>query len=505
MKLLIAEDDAVTRDLLDQYFREWGYDVICCSNGSEALHALSQEDSPRLAVLDWVMPVMTGVDVCRELRKSNEHSYVYVILLTGKRQHEDLVKGFEAGADDYIIKPFDPYELKLRINGGKRIVELQEGYRREIERRRVAETDLQEIRNQLEQMVLERTAELNYSNSKLMEEISHRRDAEEALRESEELYRDLFEKALDIIYTYDLEANFLSVNSAVERILGYTPKEFVSLSWTDIVDASFLEAAKQRIGNQRTGIEDGKPYELLVKPKAGDQVWLEVTSRIMRKFGKPLGVQSTARNITARKRAQEEVRKSFTKLARALEQTTMALSTVVEKRDPYTAGHQRRVAKLSQAIAKEMNLSDGSLRGLQVAGILHDLGKMNVPSEILTKPGRLNEIEFAMIKTHSQVGYDILKGIEFPWPIADIVVQHHERMDGSGYPAGLQGGDILVEARILAVADVVESMSSHRPYRPAFSMEMTKDEILKFRGKLYDSDTVDACIRVVDSGFSLDN
>jgi putative nucleotidyltransferase with HDIG domain len=183
-------------------------------------------------------------------------------------------------------------------------------------------------------------------------------------------------------------------------------------------------------------------------------------------------------------------------LRKTLEGTIQAIGIMLSKKDPYTEGHQKRVANLASAIAKEMGLSDDQVEGIRIAGILHDVGKISVPSEILSRPSKLKDMEFELIKTHSQFSFEILKEIEFPWPIARISIQHHERMNGSGYPFGLANGNILMEARILAVADVVESMSSHRPYRPAFGIDLALEEISRNRGVLYDADVVDVCVRL---------
>ncbi len=173
-------------------------------------------------------------------------------------------------------------------------------------------------------------------------------------------------------------------------------------------------------------------------------------------------------------------------------------------RDPYTAGHQRRVAQLACALAEELGFSEEMLKGMEVMGFLHDIGKIVVPAEILSKPGELNDLEFNMIKAHSLLGHNIIKGIEFPWPVQTAVLQHHERLDGSGYPSGLSGNDIILEARILAVADVVESMASHRPYRPSLGIGKALDEIVKNRGTLYDPQVVDVCISLFsEKGFTL--
>jgi putative nucleotidyltransferase with HDIG domain len=183
-------------------------------------------------------------------------------------------------------------------------------------------------------------------------------------------------------------------------------------------------------------------------------------------------------------------------LQQSLEDTVRALASAAEVKDPYTAGHQHRVTQLAVAIAKEMNLPDKKIDAIRVAGILHDVGKLSIPAEILSKPGKLNDVEYNLVKTHPQTGYDILKNVKFLWPIADIVLQHHERLNGSGYPNGLSAKDILLEAKILAVADVVEAMSSHRPYRPALGEGAALEEISKNKDTLYEGEVVEACYRL---------
>lgn len=195
-------------------------------------------------------------------------------------------------------------------------------------------------------------------------------------------------------------------------------------------------------------------------------------------------------------RSRTQLEHTLEKLAKALEGTIDAMSLTIEMRDLYTAGHQRRVASLAVAIAEEMRLPSDKVEGLRMAGIIHDIGKIAMPAEILTKPARLTKTEFQLIKEHPRVGFDILKKIEFPWPVAQIILQHHERLDGTGYPDGLNGDAILAEARILAVADVVEALSSHRPYRPGLGMEKALEEIRRGRGIRYDLEVVDACLRL---------
>ena len=197
-----------------------------------------------------------------------------------------------------------------------------------------------------------------------------------------------------------------------------------------------------------------------------------------------------------RKQAEGKLSQSYKKLRKMLNDIVQTVALTVEIRDPYTAGHQQRVSQLTSAIARQMNLSPYQVEGIYMSAILHDIGKISIPAEILTKPGRLTEIEMNMLKTHPEVGYDILKRIDFPWPLAKIVLQHHERLDGSGYPKGLKGDEILLEARIIGVADVVEAMSSHRPYRPALGIDKALEEVSQNRGIFYDPEVVNACLKL---------
>ena len=204
-------------------------------------------------------------------------------------------------------------------------------------------------------------------------------------------------------------------------------------------------------------------------------------------------------------RNEARIQNTLSMLRKAMGGIIQAMAVTVETRDPYTAGHQKRVTELARKIAEDMKLKEDIKDGLRMAGIIHDIGKISVPAEILSKPGKLSIIEFNLIKNHPQSGYEILKNIEFPWPVAMIVRQHHERIDGSGYPDGVKGDEILIESKILAVSDVVEAMASHRPYRASLGIKAALDEIISNKGKLYDPDVVNSCVSVFAKGdFSFD-
>ncbi|RPJ15421.1 MAG: HD domain-containing protein [Desulfobacteraceae bacterium] len=214
--------------------------------------------------------------------------------------------------------------------------------------------------------------------------------------------------------------------------------------------------------------------------------------------GEPEYLLGIAEDITEWKKREVMLQKSLNGIVHA-----MALT--VETRDPYTSGHQVRVAKLATMIAGEMGFPQDQVDGIKMAAEIHDIGKISVPAEILSKPTILSEIEFQLIKVHPDAGYNIIKDIEFPWPVATMVVQHHERIDGSGYPNGLKGEEILPETKILSVADVVEAIASHRPYRPAYGIDVALDEILKEKGVKYDAAVVDACVRLFkEKGYKFD-
>lgn len=332
------------------------------------------------------------------------------------------------------------------------------------------------------------------------EDVTERKVGEDALRESEEKYAAVVEQAMYGVVIIQEEA-YTFVNRAMTDITGYKVDELVGMPFLNIFTPEYQKVVFQRYKRRMSGRKVLPLYEAQVLCKDGTIKDVEIAFGIITINKQPADM-GYVRDITARKRAEEELTKSFERIQKRLEETVNALASMTEKRDPYTAGHQQRVTQLARAIAEEMELSDSQTEGIVVAATLHDIGKIYEPAEILSKPDILTEIEMLMMKVHPDVAYEILKNIDFPWPVARIVRQHHERYDGSGYPDGLKGEEILLEARILAVADVVEAMASHRPYRSALGIERALEEIINNRGILYDPHVVDACLEVFrEKGF----
>ena len=317
----------------------------------------------------------------------------------------------------------------------------------------------------------------------------------EVVRKSEERFHRLADSTFEGIVIHD-EGKILDFNQSLQHMLGYEHDEIIG---NNIMNFIAPESREFPLMNTQADYE--KPYEIILQKKEGTNLVAEVAGKQISYKGKTASVV-TLHNISARKGMEEERTQSLERLRKALGATVQAMAMAVETRDPYTTGHQRRVADLARAIATEMRLSVDIIDGIRMAGIIHDIGKIVVPAEILSKPTKLTDKEFDLIKVHPKTGYDILKDIEFPWPVAQVILQHHERLNGSGYPHALTGENILKEARILAVADVVEATASHRPYRSALGIDEGLKEIVIHRGVLYDPEVVDVCLKLFkEKGF----
>jgi PAS domain S-box-containing protein/putative nucleotidyltransferase with HDIG domain len=432
IRILVVEDEGLVGRDINHMLRGLGYEVIdVVSRGDEAI-AIAESSRPDLVLMDIVLK--GEIDGITAAEKIWEQCSVPIIYLTAYADEATLSRAKQTEPFGYILKPFDERELQTAI-------------------------------------------EMAFYKARM--------DAQ--LRQREEWLSTILKSIGDGVIATDFEGGIAFLNPLAERLTGWTQEDALHKRAEEVLDIvedlSFHGAAS------------GGIQESALKTRTGQVVPIEKTvSPLNHGKRESKGKVFVFRDISQRQKADAEIKESRDRLEKALSGTVQALSMTIELRDPYTAGHQRRVGRLSDAIARELGLPFAQVEGIRMSGNIHDIGKIYVPAEILSKPGHITEIEYSIIKNHAQAGYEILKTIDFPWPIAEIVHQHHERLDGSGYPAGLKGNDILLEARILSVADVVEAMSSHRPYRPSFGVDAALAEIAKNQGKLYDPDIVKACL-----------
>ncbi len=416
--------------------------------------AALKDFAPDLILSDYSMPRFDGMTA---LKMTREHTPdTPFIILTGSTNEETAVACMKAGAWDYVIK-----EHIMRLGPAV-----------------VAALEQKEIRRE-------------------------RRLTMEALRESEARYRAIVESQDDAICRWLPDTTLTFANNRYRELFGVTAADIGRRRWVEFLpeadrDAIVAFYRKLFAEPRKTGYE----HEVRLHDGSG-RIFFWIDTPIWDDHGVFLEYQSVGRDVTESRRAEQRLRDLTERLRRALNGTVSAISTAVEIRDPYTAGHQRRTAHLARAIAVEMGQPEEIVQGVAAATAIHDIGKLAIPAEILSKPTRLTDLEFSLIKNHAEQGYQMLKDIDFPWPVAEIVYQHHERCDGSGYPRGLKGDEILLEARIIAVADVVEAMSSHRPYRPSRGIAAALEEIQNQRGILCEA-AVDACLRLFrEKGYEL--
>ncbi|HEX2964570.1 MAG TPA: HD domain-containing phosphohydrolase [Syntrophorhabdaceae bacterium] len=335
-------------------------------------------------------------------------------------------------------------------------------------------------------------------------QIIHEQDT---LRAGEEYFRSLIENSSDLIYVLDMNGRIQYASPSVERSLGYTIKELEGRDILDFIDRVDTALFLGTLENARISAGATQPpVEIRFRHVRGSWLYHEIIGKSVPGQSGQISFVVNARDNTSKRNDAVELQQSLSKLKETLGAIIQAMVATVEARDPYTAGHQKRVAGLAAAIAKRMGLTKDKINALEMAGAIHDLGKISVPAEILSTPRKLTSIELNIIKTHPTTGYDILKDIDFPWPIARIVLQHHERLNGTGYPFALKGPEILMEAKIIALADVVEAISSDRPYRPALGIDVALGEIERDMGTLYDELVTKACLQLFrDEGFAFDN
>jgi len=413
--------------------------VDCLSKGLKRL----VKGGIDVVLLDLCLPENKGLSIFGKVH--NQAPQVAIVVQTVLADESTAVKALQKGAQDYLIKGSVNRDLLVRS-----------------------------LRHSIE-----------------------RKHTENALRESEKKFRKISENILEWVWEIDTNGKYTYSSSIVKKIVGYKPEEIIKKHFYDLFHPDELEEMKKEAFKVLSKKQSFKGFISRNMHKNGKIVWLSTSGwPILDEKGSLIGFKGVNIDITKRKQVEEKIRQSDKKLQRTLKGVIHIIASTIKTRDFYLTAHQQRVTKLACAIAKELGLSKEKINGIHMAGIIHDLGKIGIPNEILTKNSRLTKSEFNIIKCHSIIGYRILKTIEFPWPVAQIVLQHHERINGSGYPQRLSGRNILIEAKILAVADVVEAMSSHRPYRPPLGIDKALEEIFKNKGILYDPEVVDACIKL---------
>lgn len=470
--------------MLAGIFEARGHAITQAADGHEAL-AAARATTPELVVSDVFMPGMDGFLLCQAWMNDDRLRTVPFIFYTAVYTSEmDRDFALSLGAAEYLVKPQAPEKLVARVEG-----RLSEGAMQAAHGRvPLAEAEFRSGRERIVGRKLE-------SKIFQVEELSR---AYESIQQD---YRLLFTANPQPMWIYDLDSlGFLDVNEAAIAHYGYTRPEWLAMRVTDIRPAEEVSRLLENIQLRRA-----HPFsrnEIWThKKKDGTHIQVEISAHSMQFEGHKARVV-TALDVTQRLEAERREQAQLRRIEEAMYGTIAAMTRVVELRDPYTAGHESRVAALSVAIADELGLDAEQREGLMLGASVHDIGKIAIPADMLSKPGRLTDVEYAYVKHHAEAGYELLKDIVFPWPLAEMTRQHHERMDGSGYPRGLKGDEIMLEARILAVADTVEAMASHRPYRPAHEISVALEEIERQAGILYDPVVAAACVRVFrDNGY----
>ena len=445
LRVLMVEDSENDMLIILRELRRGGYDPDWERvETAEGLKGALEKQSWDVILADHRLPRFSDIEALKLIREQGLD--LPFIIVSGTIGEEAAVEAMKAGAHDYVMKG----NLARLVPVVGRELQEAEGRRK-------------------------------------------RREAEGKILQAKEEWERTFDSIPDLIAIVDHEYRITRVNRAMADRLDLTPREMIGSCCYELFHG--LQSPIAFCPHEKVS-GDGKQISFeFYEPRLGGH-FLLTASPLCGIGSDQAGVIHVFRDITDRKQAEKKIIEEAEKLEKALAGIIQAMAATVEAKDPYTAGHQRRVADLAQAITDEMGLSEDQINGVRMAGVIHDLGKISVPAEILSKPTQLTEIEFSLIKVHPQTGYEILKEIEFPWPIAEMVWQHHERINGSGYPQGLKGEEILPEAKILAVADVVEAIASHRPYRPAHGIETALEEIAKQKGILFDPEVVEVCLRL---------
>ncbi len=449
LRVLIVEDEENDALLIIRELKKSGYnpEYERVETAAEMKKVLPEKNWD-IILCDYKLPKFSGIKAIELVKDLNMD--IPIIVVSGTIGEETAVECMKVGAHDYFMK-------------GK----------------------LSRLGPAVEREIKEAASRKNIELS------------EKLLKDSEKKYRDMIDFLPVAIFEIDTNGTLTTFNEYSLQLFGYRQEDYnENMKALQFFAPDDWDKLRKNMQKVLSGTSTPGQEFLFLRKDGGTFPGLIYASPAL-KDNNIIGIRGAIIDITERKQNFEKIRK-------ALDATVRAMAATVETRDPYTAGHQQRVAHLAQAIAIEMNIDSEQIEGIRIAGMVHDIGKIAIPAEILTKPGKLTSLEYNLIKIHPQSGYDILKDIEFPWPVDKAILQHHERLDGSGYPQGLKGAAIISQARILAVADVVEAIASHRPYRPSQGMDAALEELYKKKAVLYDEKVVDACIRLIrEKGYEL--
>ncbi|MBN2852213.1 MAG: response regulator [Clostridia bacterium] len=437
VKMLIVEDNQGDADYIKEILENQSEINIHIHLVSRLQHAIDflEKENADIILLDLGLPDSRGINTLISLKEFAVN--IPIIVLTGNDDQKLGLQSISNGAQDYLVK--NQISIFTLIRVVKYTIERQQN---------------------IEKLIM------SQSNMKL-----------------------LLDNSSDAIYIIDREYRYITINQAGLRMIGKRMKEVVNKKVTDVFKGiektEFFMAYKRVMENRNPEIYVGQ--FIIDNAKNWYEVRIDPSSE---------GILCFARNINARKNEEQEMAGTMENLKRSIRTTIDVLTKAVELKDPYTAGHQKRVAMIAREIAIELGLDSERTEGIFLAGSIHDIGKISIPAEILSKPTKLDKNEMMMVKLHTSCGCDLLKEVESDWHLCEIALQHHERINGSGYPNGITGDKMLLESKIIAVADVVEAMSSHRPYRTSLGIEAALHEINEQKGILYDEQVVDACNQV---------
>ncbi len=489
MKVLIVDDSVESLYLLNSLLTGSGHKTLTAENGLEALGKL-KDSMVDIIVSDILMPKMDGFQLCRACKKDKRLRKIPFLFYTATyKRKQDEEFALSLGAERFIIKPQEP------------------GVLLEILEEVMSESEKKKSRTGLAKP-LEEDSYLAEHNRRVIKKLGDKiisLDKEIARRKKteDELYKMV--RKLDCLYSI---ANLaIQTGMSMDKIFKQSVKNICEGMECPRVVCSRILFDKRDVRTENFKETEWKEFkDIKVEGKRRGAIEIYYTRKRFKnrksQFSKEekkllSGVSEMLRVFIERELSMEKLIGSYNKINTMLGCITNTLAYIVEARDPYTSGHQKKVAKLATAIAEKLGLDKERIEAINTASLIHDIGKIKVPVSILTKPGKLSDLEFEMIKIHPEVGYEILKNIEFPYPIAKIVAQHHEKIDGSGYPKGLKSKDISIEAKVIAVADSMEAMISDRPYRPGLGLNKAIQEMKSSRGKLYDSRVVDVCIKLI--------